>query len=481
MRVRLLAAAVGLVAIAGSCSRGAVASQDAGFATFVDTVATAELRALNAPSVTIAVARGADIVVMQSYGIADEEHDVPATTETVYRIGSVSKQFAAATIMRLVEQQRISLDDDFTKYLPQFHAHGAHITIRQLLNHTSGVQDFTSVPESLAGERLDRTDSEVLALFQDKPANFAPGTNFDYNNSAFYLIAMVIEHVTGQSYAAYVRDSVLVPLGLHSTEACSHTRIVPHRARGYVLVNKQRENEPFIDLKQTKGGGDICSTVSDLVAWTRALAGGKVVNAASYALMTTPGALADGRTIAYGFGLFLSDLGGHPEIFHGGDIVGFNAFLAWYPADDVSVVVLGNAEALQLYNGNLARRLARRLLGVPAPASTGALIPAEDRSSCYSGTFRAGSTTIQVSADSERRIATSATVWQLAVVAADTIGATPAPVWGGAFYSKGNGVFASVINPAAELHFTAVAGRNSHSTQLSLTLNGRAFGDFIRD
>ena len=480
MEVRLLAAAVGLVAIAGSCSRGAVASRDAGFAAFVDTVATAELRALNAPSVTIAVARGADIVFLKSYGIADVEHDVPATTETVYRIGSVSKQFAAATILRLVEQQRISLDDDFTKYLPQFHAHGAHVTLRQLLNHTSGVQDFTSVPEFAAGERLDRTDGEVLALFQDKPANFAPGTNFDYNNSAFYLLAMVIEHVTGQSYAAYVRDSVLVPLGLHSTEACSHTRIVPHRARGYVLVNKQRENEPYISFTQPKGGGDICSTVSDLVAWTRALAGGKVVNAASYALMTTPGALADGRKIAYGFGLFLSDLGGHPEIFHGGDIVGFNAFLAWYPADDVSVVVLGNADALQLYNGNLARRLARRLLAVPAPASTGVLIPAEDRSR-YSGTFRAGATTIQVRADSARVVATSATVWQLAVVAADTIGATMAPVWGGAFYSRGNGVFVSVINPAAELHFTALAGRNSHSTQLSLTLHGRALGDFMRD
>ena len=480
MRVRVLAAAVGLVAMAASCSGRAVASRDAGFATFVDTVATAELRALGAPSVTIAVARGADVIVMKSYGIADVEHDVPATTETVYRIGSVSKQFAAATIMRLAEQQRIALDDDVTKYLPQFHAHGAHVTIRQLLNHTSGVQDFTSVPEFAAGERLDRTDGEVLALFQNKPANFAPGTNFDYNNSAFYLLAMVIEHVTGQSYAAYVRDSVLVPLGLHSTEACSHTRIVPHRAKGYVLVNKLRENEPFISLTQPKGGGDICSTVGDLVAWTRALAAGKVVSAASYALMTTPDSLADGRKMAYGFGLFLSDLGGHSEIFHGGDIVGFNAFLARYPAEDVTVVVLGNADALRLYNGNLARQLARRVLDVPAPPSTGALIPADDRSR-YSGTFRAGATTIQVKADSERLVATSSSVWQMAVVAADADGATTVSAWGGAFYSKGNGVFVSVINPAAELHFTAPVLRNSHATQLALTLGGRALGDFIRD
>ena len=180
-------------------------------------------------------------------------------------------------------------------------------------------------------------------------------------------------------------------LGLHSTETCSHTRIVPHRARGYVLVNKQFENEPYISLAQPKGGGDICSTVSDLVAWTRALAGGKVVSAASHASITTPGSLADGRKIAYGFGLFLSDLDGHPEIFHGGDIVGFTAFLARYPAEDVTVVVLGNADAVKLYNGNLARRLARRLLDVPAPPSTGVLIPADDLNR-YSGRFRAGAT-----------------------------------------------------------------------------------------
>lgn len=106
-------------------------------------------------------------------------------------------------------------------------------------------------------------------------------------------------------------------------------------------------------------------------------------------MMTTPGSLADGRKIAYGFGLFLSDLGGHPEIFHGGDIVGFNAFLARYPAEDVTVVVLGNANALKLYNGDLARQVPRRVLNVPEPPSTGALISAEDRSR-YSGTFRAG-------------------------------------------------------------------------------------------
>ena len=471
---------VALLGTSASCSTGAVAPSESGFAAFVDSVATSELRTLDATSLTIAVARGADIMVMKSYGIADVEHDVPATPETVYRIGSVSKQFTAATIMRLVEQHRISLDDDVTRYVPQLRTHGAHITIRQLLNHTSGLQDFTSVPEFARGERLDLGDAEVLDLFQDKPANFPSGTNFVYNNSAYYLLAMVIEQVTGQPHATYLRDSVLVPAGLHSTEACSHTRIVPRRAKGYVTVNNVRQNEPFISLAQPKGGGDICSTAGDLVAWTRALTGGRVVSAASYAAMTTPGTLADGRPLGYGLGLFVSDLGGHPEIFHGGDIVGFNAFVARYPDDDVTVVILGNADVLRLYNGDLARRLARRLLGVPAASAASVPVSIGDGEQ-YAGTYRAGATTIDIRMDSSRLVATSTNVWQMAVVAANAAGTAPTSTWGGAFYSRGHGVFVSISNPAAELRFTSPADDTSNSTKLTVTLGGRVLGDFIRD
>lgn len=461
-RAVTIAAVAAIMTATSSCSIASGGATDTALVSFVDSVAAAALRDKVAPGLTIAVARGAELIVRQSYGLADIEHAVPATPETVYRIGSISKQFTAATIMRLVEQRRVALDDDVTKYLPQFHSHGAHITVRQLLTHTSGLQSFTEVPEAAAVEKLDLTDAQQLALFQDKPANFAPGTNFVYNNSAFYMLAMIVERVTGQPHGRYLRDSVLVPLGLRSTDVCSHSRIVQHRARGYVLVNNEFENEPYISFTQPKGGGDLCSTVGDLVTWARLLASGKVVSAESYATMSAPGTLADGREIAYGLGLFASTLDGTPEVFHGGAIVGFTSFVAWYPAHDLTIAMFGNSDVAELYNGRLARQIARRAFGMSEPRDSAVAVPADELSG-YAGAYRAGSTQIDVTVDSARLLSRSGTVWQM---------------WGGAYYNKGNGVFASVSNPAYELRFTAPSG--ARPTRLSLTHGGRAFGDFVR-
>jgi D-alanyl-D-alanine carboxypeptidase len=459
----LTIAATSIVTTTPSCSTARGGATDTALVTFVDSIAAGAIRDKVAPSLTIAVARGSELVVSKSYGIADIEHAVPATTETIYRIGSISKQFTAAMIMRLVEQRRVALDDDVTKYLPQFHTHGAHVTVRQLLNHTSGLQSFTELPEAAAVEKLDLSDAQQLALFQDKPANFAPGTNFVYNNSAFYMLAMVVERVTGQPHGRYLRDSVLVPLGLRSTDVCSHSRIVQHRARGYVLVNNEFENEPYISFTQPKGGGDLCSAVRDLVTWARLLASGKVVSAESYAMMSTPGTLADGREIGYGLGLFASTLDGTPEVFHGGSIVGFTSFVAWYPAHDLTIAIFGNSDVSELYNGRLARQIGRRALGMSEPRDSGVAATADELSG-YAGTYRAGSTQIAVTVDSARLLPRSGTAWQM---------------WGGPYYHKGNGVFASVGNPAYEMHFTAPSG-GARPTRLSLTHGGRAFGDFVR-
>lgn len=290
------------------------------------------MRTAKVPGVSVTVARGEQVLIQKAYGLSDVENNVTATNETVFRIGSITKQFTAATILRLVEQERLALDDDIVKYVPHFHGNRAPVTIRQLLNLTSGVQGFTEVPAFAALKRIDLSDSAVLDVFQDTPANFAPGTNFVYNNSGFYLLGMVIERVTGQTYDRYMRDFLLAPLGLLSTDACSDARIDPHRARGYALTNAQVANAPFISLNAPKGGGNLYSTAADLVTWARALAGGRVISRESYALMTTPGTLADGRSIGYGLGLFLSTLEGREEIFHGGGIPGFTAFIACYPA-----------------------------------------------------------------------------------------------------------------------------------------------------
>lgn len=293
---------------------------------------------------------------------------------------------------------------------------------------------------------------------QDEPRNFQPGENFLYNNSGFYLLAMVIERVTGQSHAAYLKHSLFEPLGLQSTSACDDARIVRHRAHGYIVTDGLLQNAPFISNSAPKGGGDLCSTAHDLVLWAHALASGRVVSHQSYALMTTPGTLTDGRHIAYGLGLFLSVIEGRPEVFHGGDFPGFTAFIAWYPADDVTIAVLQNSGAEPVYDGYLARRIVRRLLQLPDPRSP-ELAADEHELNRVIGTYRIGTASIEVGGQSSNAVLASDGVWQLAEHA---------------FRYQGPGAFTSVRNPELRLQFGA---GGDHAPILSLTHSGRAFGD----
>jgi CubicO group peptidase (beta-lactamase class C family) len=411
---------------------------------------------------SLAVARGSHLLVAKSYGLADVENDVSATSETVYRIGSITKQFTAAAILRLVEERRMGLDDDITLYVPQFHAHGHHVTIRQLLNHTSGLRSFTEVPTFATKERLDLTDDQLLSVFQDEPSDFEPGTNFLYNNTGYYLLAMAIERVTGRSYGAYMHDVMFGPLDLQTTSVCDDVQLTRHRAQGYTLAGDQLQNASFISLAPPKGGGNICSTASDLVKWTQALAGESFISRNSYALMTSTGTLSDGRRIGYGFGLFLSTLDGHKEIFHGGGIEGFTGFVGFYPDADVTVVVLANLDVAHLYDGHFARRLVRALLKLPEVRPSGISTHKNDLSQ-FAGTYRIGSASIAVRADSTRLFV-------------DGKGTVP-QLWERVFVYRDGGVFTSVENPQIDLHF---AFSERGAARLAITLSGRAFGDAVR-
>ena len=446
------------VATLGCAASPAPAPGSSTFEGWVDSVAAETLRDGLVPGLSIAIARGPDIVLEKSYGRADIENDVPASNQTIYRIASVTKQFTAAAILGLVEQGRVDLDKDITTYIPEFHGHNTRISVRQLLNHTSGTQNLTDLAAFWSKSRLDLSDVEVLQLFQDEPRNFQPGGNFLYNNTGFYLLAMVIERVTGESYNQYLKRSIFTPLGLRSTAACDGTRIVPHRAHGYAVEKGQLQNEAFGSDVLPKGGGNLCSTAHDLVLWAHALAAGKVVSPQSYSLMTTPGRLRDGREIAYGFGLFLSTLEGRPEIFHGGDFGSFTAFLAWYPTENLTVAVLQNSGSAPAFDGYLGRRIARRVLQWPDPGAG----PAGDRHTLdrYVGSYQMGTSSVTVRSEpSNTLILTGPNVWQL---------------WDHSFIGQGDGSFVSDRNPEVRVRFD---GAGAHSNTLSLTLGNRAFGD----
>ena len=447
-----------LVVFAAGCSSAPAPAPASEFESGIEALVAETLRDGLVPSVSIAIARGQKIVFERTYGRADIENNVPAGNDTIYRIASITKQFTAAAIMRLVEQGRVDLDADLTKYVPEFHTRGVRITVRQLLNHTSGIQNITDLPALESKMRLDLTDAETLAIFQDEPLNFQPGTNFLYNNSAFFMLAMVIERISGQSIAEHLRRTMLEPLGLRSTSVCDETRVVPHRAHGYIVEKGQLLNAPYISHELPKGGGNMCSTAHDLVLWAQALANGKVVSPGSYKVMTTPGTLVDGRPIGYGLGLFLSEFGGQPEISHGGDFWSFTSFLAWYPSDDVAIAVLQNSQSAPAFDGFLTRRIVHRLL--ERPNATPFPNAGDDKEfERVVGTYRIGAASFDVRRDSADIVVKSPTAWQLSE---------------NRFRPRGGGVFTSLRNPELSLRFV---GEGVHAKSLSLTLHGRAFGD----
>ena len=457
-----LAAAVGIVCLGDRVTMSAVQSPGPGLESMVDAISEAAIRELQLPSLSIAITRGSRVLLAKAYGLADMENTVKASERTVYRIGSVTKQFTAASILRLVDQRKLSLDDRLAQYLPSLQTRMRNVSIRQLLNHTSGIRSFTAIPVFASKERLDLNDDELLAVFQNETFDFDPGANFLYNNSAYYLLAMVIERVSGREYRDYMRDNVFAPLGLADTMACDDDRLISRRARGYRLSAGALQNAPYISMAPPKGGGNLCSTALDLAKWTQALVEGRVISRESYRLMTEPGTLNDGRRIAYGLGLFLSSFDGRPEVSHGGGIVGFTGFLGAFPNDDLIVATLTNSDTAHLYDGHLARRIAGAALERPRPVLPVVTVDktALDR---FVGNYRLGSAVIMVEQDGSRLVVTGEnSVEQL---------------WERAFSYQGEGMFAAIDNPEFRLTFTPAEPR---STRVSITLSGRALGDATR-
>jgi CubicO group peptidase (beta-lactamase class C family) len=295
--------------------------------------------------------------------MANLEHAVATTPETVFHIASISKNILAAVVLQLVDEGKLRLDDDVTNYVPEAPTHGHHVTVRQLLNHTSGIYSFTSLPEAADNERFDLTHKQVLELIKDRPLEFEPGTSWRYDNSAFYLAGMVVERVTKQEYGAYVREHVFQPLGMDSASLCDARMVVPHLASGYEVDGGKLVNAALISWKLPFAAGAVCATATDLLKWEAALDAGRVVNRSSLALMRTPTTLADGTKIDYGLGTRLGLLDGHRVFGHTGSGGGFTTVLESFPDDHLTIVVLTNTSpgaALRV-----ATEVARAALGLP--------------------------------------------------------------------------------------------------------------------
>ena len=375
----------GLAILAGFSSAAAQRSTVARdvFRTRADSLIYTYLAESHAPSAAFAVIRGSDTLAYGAYGLGDVDARRAPTAATIYEIGSITKQFTSAAIMKLVEQGRVRLDDDLSKYVPQFPLRGKKVTIRQLLNHTSGIHSYTSSPGWQKTWNDPLSPDAIVNLVATDTFDFVPGSAYRYNNTGYVLLGMVIEKASGQKYAKYLDAQFFKPLGLKQTSYCPSRTSDPAFALGYSKGPNGTVRAQFLDLSHPFSAGALCSTVGDFVKWQRALDGGKVVSPASYALMTTADTLSSGRTINYGFGLVPGTFEGHKTVSHTGGIPGFATAATYVPDDTLSIVVFTNydAESPQGLVQNLLRvayglePVARK---VPPPqAAASSLAPAD--------------------------------------------------------------------------------------------------------
>ena len=379
MTSRSLAASA-LALSLGAVSLGAQQPSRAVLVSRIDSLANDFLRSTHTPAISVAVLRGADTLVMKGYGDASISPRRDANAATVYRIGSITKQFTSAAIMRLIERGKLSLDDPMSKYLPDVPLHGHTVTIRQLLNHTSGIHSYTSDPEWQKTWAQDLTPRQIVAFVDKDTFDFAPGTNWRYNNTGYVLLGMIIEKISGESYANHLQRELFTPLGLRHTSYCPSRPTDPSFAAGYSSQGERAQPAAYLSMTHPFSAGALCSTVGDFVAWQRALASGRVVNARSYSLMTVADTLNNGRRLSYGFGLVPGNLSGHRVIGHTGGVNGFTTSGLFFPDDNVNVVVFSNSdrgpEPLGL---NIARALFALPLVAGPKAPAAAPLSAADR------------------------------------------------------------------------------------------------------
>lgn len=284
---------------------------------------------------SVLVARDGEILFDRGYGLANREWNIANDGDTLFRLGSVSKQFTAVAIMLLNERGAVDLDAPVKTYLPDSPDAWDGVTIRHLLTHTAGVPDFTRFDDYEALKTRPATLASLIGRFSGRPLEFEPGSRFAYSNSGYILLTAVVERASGSPYADFVSRNLFEPLGMTASGYDHAATVLPHRASGYVLTADGPANAPFVDMSIPQGAGGLYSTTHDLLKWEQGLFGGRVLKPGSLTLLTTP------VRNDYAFGLISTRNEDRRIVSHNGGIEGFNTWLA-HADDGLTVVVLGN-------------------------------------------------------------------------------------------------------------------------------------------
>ncbi len=346
----------------------------------VDDYLKSEMAERHIPGLTVAVVQNDKVVKLQGYGMADLEASAPATPATVYMLASMSKQFTAAGIMLLVQDGKVGLDDAAGKYLGGRPKAWRGVTVRQLLNQTSGIPEWN--PDSNKDPLLKTyTPAEISERAAARPPAFMPGTRYEYSNTNYNLLAGIIEKVSGTSYGDFLHARIFGPLDMNATGVYDPMEIVANRAAGYVRSGGKLFNNALVyDPSLLAGAGGLQATAGDLVKWDAALAAGTVLPASSLAQMWTPPALPGGAHTDYGMGWIAQTYNGHRLIWHNGALPGAMGFLGRFPDDRLTVILLSNMSPLDGFDDAypflpLGQGVAALYASALAPAKGAAVVP----------------------------------------------------------------------------------------------------------
>ena len=297
----------------------------------------------NSPGASVLIAKDDTILYRKSFGMANLELNVPMRTENVFQLASITKQFTSVAILMLVEQGKLSLQDPLSKFIVDY-PRGNEITIHHLLNHTSGIKDYTRIPEFRTKTRLDLTPEEVIGSFKNVPLEFAPGEKYDYSNSGYFLLGYIIEQLSGMSYEEFIKKNIFDALGMsHSYYANSYT-IVPNKVSGYQLYEGNYENAEYMSPTIPYAAGSLMSTVDDMFLWYKALKNNTLISETSKQLAFTNHTLTSGKNTNYGYGWFINELAGKKTLEHPGGINGFATSGIYVPDDHIYAIVLTNRD-----------------------------------------------------------------------------------------------------------------------------------------
>ena len=324
---------------------------------YIDSVANEAIKTGPVAGLSIAIMQHDELVFAKGYGFANLEHSIPATAETVYGMRSISKNFTAAAILLLVQDGKLSLDDNINKYLPDFSTKGQVVTIRQLLNHTSGIPNY-------GGKRFHENKTrnlsaaEWVALYKDDPFNFEPGSSYNYSNTGYLLLEMIMDTVTG-SFADFVRKRITDSLGLFF--ATPFSQIIKNSSGEYE-VNKGIFTKPIKEISRISGPNGMQGSVVNVIKYQQSLNKGRIINSNSITVMRKPGKLKDGLSVDYGLGTRIGEIAGYNFFGHTGSGGGGTSILTYYPEAGLIIVVATNTEVYHRDASYIQNVIAKKIL-----------------------------------------------------------------------------------------------------------------------